>query len=135
VTTLKLGTLSVLGAALSLGMATLSARAELSAEELAKIAQHPVGAMISVHFQNNTNFNVGPESGTQNVLNIQPVIPVTINNEWNLITRTIMPLVWQPGLTTGQGTTFGLGGYCNAVHSDGGANWQLRLQAKFLFPK
>ena len=51
----------------------------MSAEELAKLAQNPVGNLISVPFQNNTNFNVGPLSGTQNILNIQPVIPIEVN--------------------------------------------------------
>ncbi len=54
---------------------SISAHAEMSTEELAKLAQNPVGNLISVPFQNNTNFNVGPNDGTQNVLNIQPVIP------------------------------------------------------------
>jgi len=75
------------------------AHAALSAEELAKLAQNPVGNLISVPFQNNTNFNVGPQSGTQNVLNIQPVIPVSINSDWNLITRTIIPVVSMPALS------------------------------------
>jgi hypothetical protein len=44
-----------------------------SAEELARAAQNPVASLISVPFQNNTNFNVGPDEETQNVLNIQPV--------------------------------------------------------------
>ncbi len=64
---------------------------------------------MSVPFQNNTNFNTGPLSGTQNILNIQPVIPVTIDPDWNLITRTILPLIWPPGFTPGEGDTFGLG--------------------------
>ena len=85
------------------------ARAEMSAEELAKLAQNPVGNLISVPFQNNTNFNVGPLDGTQNILNIQPVIPIEVNNEWNIITRTIVPLIWQPALAPGQGSQFGLG--------------------------
>ena len=85
------------------------AHAELSAEELAKLAQNPVGNLISVPFQNNTNFNVGPLNGTQNILNIQPVIPFEVNKDWNIITRTILPLIWQPGSVAGQGTTFGLG--------------------------
>jgi hypothetical protein len=85
------------------------ARAEMSAEELAKLAQNPVGNLISVPFQNNTNLNVGPEKGTQNVLNIQPVYPIEVNTGWNLITRTIVPLIWQPGFVPGQGTEFGLG--------------------------
>ena len=57
------------------------ARAEMSAEELAKLAQNPVANLISVPFQNNTNFNVGPLNGTQNILNIQPVIPIEINTQ------------------------------------------------------
>jgi hypothetical protein len=57
------------------------ARAELSAEELAKLAQNPVGNLISVPFQNNTNLNVGSDKRTQNILNIQPVIPVSVNGE------------------------------------------------------
>ena len=56
-----------------------TAQAELSAEELAKLAQNPVGNLISVPFQNNTNFNTGPLSGTQNILNIQPVIPIEVS--------------------------------------------------------
>jgi len=109
--TRQCATRAVLQAALVSGLVAgaASARAALSAEELAKIAQNPVGAMISVPLQNNTNFNVGPLSGTQNILNIQPVIPVTLNPNWNLITRTIVPLVWQPEFAPGQGSSFGLG--------------------------
>ena len=85
------------------------AHAAMSAEELAKLAQNPVGNLISVPFQNNTNFNVGPLDGTQNILNIQPVIPIEVNKDWNVITRTIFPLIWQPEFVPGQGSTFGLG--------------------------
>jgi len=85
------------------------AQAEMSDEELAKLAQNPLGNLVSVPFQNNTNFNVGPTDRTQNILNIQPVIPVTLNENWNLITRTIVPLIWQPEFVPSQGTTFGLG--------------------------
>ena len=94
-------------AALSLQCAAV--RAEMSATELAKLAQNPVGNLVSVPFQNNTNFNTGPLSGTQNILNIQPVIPIELNKDWNIITRTIMPLIWQPEFLPGQGSTFGLG--------------------------
>ena len=94
--------------ALAVALAS-SARAEMSKEELAKLSQNPVANLISVPFQNNTNFNYGPLDQTQNILNIEPVIPVTLNKDWNLITRTIFPLLWQPGLVPGQDTTFGLG--------------------------
>ncbi|MCU0920895.1 MAG: hypothetical protein MUF16_11235 [Burkholderiaceae bacterium] len=97
-----------LGAA-ALLLHCVAARAEMSAEELAKLAQNPVGNLVSVPFQNNTNFNYGPLSGTQNILNIQPVIPIEVNKDWNIITRTIMPVIWQPELLPGQGSTFGLG--------------------------
>jgi hypothetical protein len=79
-------------------LAATAARAELSAEELAKLAQNPVGNLISLPFQNNTNLNFGPEKGTQNILNIQPVIPISISKDWNVITRTIVPVVWMPSL-------------------------------------
>jgi len=68
-------------ATLSMGLLFVATgtSAEMSAEELAKLAQNPVGNLISVPFQNNTNLNFGPEKGTQNVLNIQPVIPISVD--------------------------------------------------------
>lgn len=78
-----------------------SVRAEMNAEELAKLAQNPVGNLISLPFQNNTNLNFGPEKGAQNVLNIQPVIPISVNDDWNIITRTIIPVISMPSLYPG----------------------------------
>jgi len=77
-------------------LAAAPAHAELSAEELAKLAQNPVGNLISVPFQNNSNLNAGPDKRTQNILNIQPVIPISVSDEWNIITRTIVPVISQP---------------------------------------
>jgi len=85
------------------------AAAEEETEELAKKAQNPIANLISVPFQNNTNFGVGPVDRTQNVLNIQPVIPVSISKDWLLITRTIVPVILQPVPPQGGGSTFGLG--------------------------
>lgn len=78
-------------------------------EALAKAAQNPIAAMISLPFQNNTTFNAGPEKQTQNVLNIQPVIPVKLDDDWNLITRTIVPVISQPGFVPGQERVNGVG--------------------------
>jgi hypothetical protein len=78
-------------------------------QALARAAQNPVAAMISLPLQNNTNFNYGPNGHTQNVLNIQPVIPFRLTDDWNLVSRTIVPVISQPEFTPGQGTTFGLG--------------------------
>jgi len=66
--------------------------------DLAKQAQNPIANLISLPLQNNTNFGIGPDDKTQNILNVQPVWPITLNEDWNLITRTILPLVSQPGL-------------------------------------
>src|SRR5215471_3884931 len=65
-------------------------------EDLAKKSQNPIADMVSVPFQSNTNFNAGPFNRTQEVLNIQPVVPLHINADWNLISRTIAPLISQP---------------------------------------
>ena len=78
-------------------------------EALAKAAQNPIANMISLPFQNNTTLNAGPEKQTQNVLNIQPVIPVKLNADWNLITRTILPVISQPGFVPGQDRVNGIG--------------------------
>jgi hypothetical protein len=90
-------------------LSTAPARAEMSAEELAKLAQNPVGNLISLPFQNNTNFNFGPEEGTQNVLNIQPVIPISVTPDWNIITRTIVPVISMPSLGPGIDSANGIG--------------------------
>ncbi|MGA7875159.1 MAG: hypothetical protein WCA08_05810 [Desulfoferrobacter sp.] len=76
---------------------------------LAKEAQNPVAKLISVPLQNNFNFGVGPRNVTQWVLNVQPVIPITLNADWNLITRTIMPIINQPSPAPGIDSAFGLG--------------------------
>jgi hypothetical protein len=76
---------------------------------LAKATQNPVSDLISVPFQNNTNFGLGPHDRTQNVLNIQPVIPVSLSEDWNLINRTIAPVIYQPFVDKSSGGMFGLG--------------------------
>ena len=76
--------------------ASASSDDQEDASALAKKLQNPIGNLISVPFQSNTNFSVGPNKGTQEILNIQPVIPFHIGDNWNIITRTILPLIWQP---------------------------------------
>ena len=67
-----------------------------NAEELRKQSQNPIASLISVPIQENWNFGIGPDNRTQNVINIQPVIPFSIGKDWNLITRWITPIVYQP---------------------------------------
>ena len=79
---------------------TEAAQPEHSAEELAKKTQNPVADLISVPLQNNWNFGAGfNHNKTIYVLNVQPVIPISLSEEWNLITRIIMPIVNQPNLS------------------------------------
>ena len=77
--------------------------------DLAKATQNPVASLISVPFQNNTNFGVGPYNRTQDVLNVQPVIPVRLSEQWMLISRTIQPIVWQPAPAANAGGQYGFG--------------------------
>jgi hypothetical protein len=77
--------------------------------DLAKATQNPVASLISVPFQNNSNFAVGPYNRTQNVLNVQPVIPARISEKWMLISRIIQPIVWQPTPSANTGGEFGFG--------------------------
>jgi len=67
-----------------------------SESDLAAQAQNPIANLISLPFQNNTNFDFGPDERTQNTLNIQPVWPFELNENWNFITRTILPVISQP---------------------------------------
>jgi hypothetical protein len=78
-------------------------------ETLAKAAQNPVAKMISVPFQNNFNFGIGPNNAMQYVLNFQPVVPFSLNKDWNLITRTILPTIDMPSPAPGIRSAFGLG--------------------------
>jgi hypothetical protein len=98
------------GAFLSMAAEPAGAEAkEESAEDLAKKTQNPVSDMISIPLQNNFNFNYGSQNHIQYVGNIQPVIPIHATENWNVITRTIMPIIYQPQLAPNVGDVWGLG--------------------------
>jgi len=78
--------------------------------ELAKKLSNPVASLISVPLQSNVDFKIGPDDdGWRYQLNVQPVIPISIGEDWNVISRTIMPLVYQNDIFPGAGDQFGLG--------------------------
>jgi len=77
--------------------------------ELANKLNNPVASLISVPFQVNYDEGFGPKDASRLMLNIQPVIPITLNNEWNLIVRTIVPVIYQDSLADGIDSKFGLG--------------------------
>ncbi len=98
---------SIPGLALFCGLAS-----PLSAEEadLAKKLSNPVADLISVPIQSNYDFGIGPGDGTKWTTNIQPVIPIDLNENWNVISRTILPVIDQQGiLPGGAADVFGLG--------------------------
>jgi hypothetical protein len=70
--------------------------AATNTDALRNAAQNPVASLISVPIQPNFNFGIGPSDRTQDVLNIQPVVPLTLTTNWNLIVRWITPIVYQP---------------------------------------
>jgi hypothetical protein len=78
-------------------------------KDLAKAVQNPVADLISIPLQNNTSYNIGPNNRAQNTLNIEPVVPIHLGDKLLLITRTILPVVYQPDVTAQQGGTSGVG--------------------------
>jgi hypothetical protein len=85
--------------------------------ELAKKTQNPVADLISVPYQSNFSFNTGSKDATVYILNVQPVIPIHLTRDWNLITRTIMPIMLFPGPNSISGSAWGLG------EADSGDKW------------
>ncbi|HSA78004.1 MAG TPA: transporter [Nitrospirota bacterium] len=83
-------------------------RAETSEEELAKKSQNPVVDLISLPFQYNEDYGIGPNDATRTTLNVQPVIPISMSKEWNIIIRTIVPFIdaesSAPGIDEASGT-------------------------------
>ena len=77
---------------------------EASEENLAMQLSNPVAALISVPMQLNYDENIGPlDRGDRWLLNVQPVIPFELNDDWNLISRTILPIVDQSDIFPGAG--------------------------------
>ena len=109
-----------------------------SAGDLAKKSQNPVADMISLPLQYNTYLNTGPEGNrTQDVLLIQPVMPVNLTDAWNFIARPIIPVLNQPPFTEAQDREYGLGnlqfqGFFSPKEEVGG--WILGVGPYFEFP-
>lgn len=76
---------------------------------LARQLSNPIASLVSVPFQLNFDQGVGADEDQRFVMNLQPVMPFTIDKDWNLITRVIVPVVSQPALAPGRGPASGLG--------------------------
>jgi len=86
-----------------------SVLAEENPTDLAKKIQNPVSDLALLSAQYNINYNFGPLHKTQQILDIQPVLPLRLNSRWNLITRAIVPLISQPPEVPGQNRKNGMG--------------------------
>lgn len=103
-----LGTLTII-ALLLMQFPHSPVSAQDEATELNRKTQNPVSDLISVPFQSNFYFGTGRNDATVYVLNVQPIIPIRLTEDWNLVARIIMPIINQPSLSAGAESAFGLG--------------------------
>lgn len=106
---MKLRAVCILIGAAAIGAAAAQPSEAADEAELAKKLQNPVASLISVPVQNNWDFGIGPANAMRYTANIQPVIPFSLNAEWNLITRTIMPVIYAESPVEGGKNAYGLG--------------------------
>ncbi|WP_233710177.1 transporter [Pseudomaricurvus albidus] len=85
-------------------------------EALAKQLANPVASLVSVPFQLNYDHNLGPDDeGERYTLNIQPVVPFSVGDDWNLISRTILPVMYQDDVVPNEGSQSGIGDVVQSV--------------------
>lgn len=106
---------------------------------LAKKLANPVAALISLPFQYNYDQNIGPlDKGSRSTLNIQPVIPFALGEDWNLISRTILPVISQNDIVPGTSSQSGIGDIVQSLFFSPStateSGWILGAGPVFLFP-
>ena len=79
------------------------------AQSLAKQAKNPFADLVNLQFFYDANLGVAPANNTQQLLTVQPLIPFDLNSDWIVLTRTILPLITQPGSSPGERWVHGVG--------------------------
>jgi len=108
--------------------ATAQEKPAASAQDLADKLANPVANMISVPIQNNLDYGIGPYNGSKYTINVQPVIPIHLSQQLNLITRYIIPVVDQRNISAENSNEFGLSdatvsAWFSPVHTKSGWIW------------
>lgn len=87
---------------ISAGLLVAAPAAAQDSSDLAKQLSNPVSSLVSVPFQYNYDSGLGPDGdGHRSVVNFQPVIPIELNSDWNLVSRTIVPFIDQSDVIPG----------------------------------
>lgn len=120
-----------------LTLAPYVAVAQESDADLAAKLSNPVSAMISVPVQWNYDCCYGPSDGERITVNLQPVIPVKLNDDWNVIIRTVVPLVYQQQTAPGTESAYGVSDvtqsfFFSPTQTSGGVTWA--IGPVFLWP-
>ncbi|MCQ0092244.1 transporter [Roseovarius sp. M141] len=95
--------------AIASGLASGAAAQSTKASDLSKQLSNPLANLISVPIKLDYNSGFASGNGDQTTMTVQPVIPISINNDWNVISRTIIPVVFQDGVVPGLGHQSGFG--------------------------